>query len=156
MKYIDTSAFVKNYSQELEEKGAEKISAEIRKAKQGKEILLSSIILIGETVSVFDKWLRQGLVDQDGFDKILTQFVIDIKELHETGGLLLEINPVIFLLSIELVLKYHLHLNDATHLYTALSWMPTNTEFVSADRNLNIAAKNESFKIINPEDHEPH
>lgn len=62
MKYLDTSAFVKYYFEK--EKGFEKISGLIEEAKVGKESLISSIFVVGEAISVFDKWVRLKLISE--------------------------------------------------------------------------------------------
>lgn len=51
MKYIDSSAFVKYYSENSVEKGADKVRELIDSAKIGKEIFVSSVLLIGEVIS---------------------------------------------------------------------------------------------------------
>ena len=153
MKYIDTSAFVKYYFLEEWEKGAGKIREVIEAVRRDEEILVSSFILLGEAVSVFDKWLRQKIITQEQFDGLITQFFADIKELNDRGGLFLEtINPSIILFSIDFILKHHISVNDAIHLYTALSRNPKISELISSDKNLNTAARNEGLIIFNPEE----
>ena len=153
MKYIDTSAFAKCYSVEESEKGAVKVKLEIEMAKAGQETLFSSILLIGEMVSAFDKWYRKHLITPEEHDELLSFFVEDITELTNNGGLILEpISPLIFISSVKFITKYHISIGDAIHLYTALMYLPRNEEFICSDKNLNTAAREEGFMINDPEE----
>ncbi|MDO8656473.1 MAG: type II toxin-antitoxin system VapC family toxin [Nanoarchaeota archaeon] len=153
MKYIDSSVFAKCYADEKLEKGADKAREEIEKARQGEEILVSSILLIGEVVSIFDKWYRRHILSEEELREQLSLFVEDIIELTNNGGLILEpISPLIFISSIKFITQYHISVGDAIHLYTALMYLPRNEEFVCSDRNLNYAAREERFVINDPEE----
>jgi len=152
MKYIDTSAFVKYYGDSKFEKGADKIIDLIENAKQGKEILITSIFTIGEVVSVFDRWVRIKAITEDDLSKIISRFFSDLEKLNNSGGLSIEsINPLSVVFSIENILKYHLSINDSLHLYTALMLKNQISQFISSDENQLIAAKKEGFEIWNPE-----
>ncbi len=152
MKYIDTSAFIKGYSTEAAEKGSRNIKDLISQAKRGEETLISSILLIGESVSVFDKWVRLKLLTEEDFLKTLFLFVADIKDLNKTGGLILEtINPNFILLSTGFIIKHHIPINDTIHLHTALTWKSGIKEFICSDKMLIEAAEKEGLKTFNPE-----
>lgn len=75
MKYIDSSVFAKGYAYEKLEKGADKAKEEIEKARLGEEIFVSSILLIGEVVSIFDKWYRRHILSDDELSDQLSLFV---------------------------------------------------------------------------------
>ena len=153
MKYIDTSGFVKYYGNEEFEKGIEKITTLIDNAKKGKEILISSIFMIGEAISTFDRWVRIKAITEEEFIKIIAKFLNDIKELNEVGALILEtINPLFIMFSIEHIIKHHIPINDAIHLYTALTYKPEIEEFICSDENLIKAAEEEGLKVLNPEE----
>ena len=62
MKYIDTSAFVKYFGDPEVERGGEKVGNIISQAKRGDFILISSFLMIGEAISVFDKWVCRGYI----------------------------------------------------------------------------------------------
>jgi len=137
MKYIDTSAFVKYYADDSFEKGATEIQKLINDAKAGKEKLTSSILLMGETVSVFDRWLRLKVISQLECDKLVSQFFADLEELQESGGLVLEpLNSLSITNSIELILTHHIAINDALHLYSLLSRRPMISLFICSDEHL--------------------
>jgi len=153
MKYVDTSAFVKYYADESAEKGAKEIACLLDSAKDTKEKLMSSVLLIGECASVFDKWLRQKKIDQPERDKLLGDFINDIKELTENGSLELEsVNTLTVIFSVDYIVKHHLTVNDALHLYAALSHKSKINKFVCSDNNLIRAAEREGLAVMNPEE----
>lgn len=150
MKYIDTSAFVKYYLEK--EKGFEKISKLIDKAKSGKENLTSSFFVIGGAISVFDKWIRLKLIIQEELDAVIKRFLADIKQMTDSGALILEpisTTPIIYCL--EIITKHHIPINDAIHLYTALANKSLIKQFVCSDEILIKAAKAEGLEVFNPE-----
>ena len=153
MKYIDTSAFVKYYSNEDSEKGSNKIKELINRAKEGNEKLISSILLIPECISAFDKRKRKGLLAKEDFNELLAIFVGDLKELVKSNSLVIEgINSFAIMFSVDYVIKHSLAVNDATHLYSALLNKSEIEQFISADGNLLKAAKLEGFSVFNPEE----
>lgn len=155
MKYIDTSAFVKYYGNPEFEKGMDKIADLIEKAKLGEEILITSIFMIGEIVSVFDRWVRTKMITEEEFSKILIRLFLDVEKLNNSGGLIIEsINPLSIVFSIEHIIKHHLPINDSLHLYTALTLKPQIDQFISSDGMQLSAAEKEGFEIWNPEDNE--
>lgn len=152
MKYMDTSALVKYYGREDFEKGFAKIKELVEKAKAGNEILLSSYFIVGECISVFDKWVRYKLITEEELHKAIKRFLADVKDLNDKGTLILEpITSSVITLCTDLIVKYHLSINDAIHLYTALSNKDNIKEFICSDENLARAAKAEGFEVLNPE-----
>lgn len=152
MKYIDTSALVKYYGKPELERGTEKITDMIEKAKQGKEFLVTSIFTIGETVSVFDRWVRIKAITEEEMSNLVTRFFTDVQEMTESGGIIIEsISSLSVLFSVEHILKHHMSINDSLHLYTALKHKKKLSYFVSADENQLYAAEKEGLKIFNPE-----
>src|SRR3989338_578933 len=153
MKYIDSSVFGKYYAEESLEKGADRVRAEIEKARRGEETLVSSILLLGEVVSIFDKWYRRHLITEAELYEQLLCFAEDLRELMDNGALILEpISPLIFISSVRFITQYHISVGDAIHLYTALMYLPRNEEFLCSDKNLNLAAREERFLVKDPEE----
>ncbi len=153
MKYIDTSAFVKYYGKEESEKGVEKITELINKAKAGEEELTSSVFMVGEAISVFDRWVRLKIINEKELNMIISKFSKDIEELVESNGLTLQgIDTALILFSTEIILKHHIPINDSIHLHTALNISPKIEEFICSDKNLNDAAKEENLIVFDPED----
>ena len=153
MRYIDTSAFVKYYGSEEFEKGINKISEIIENAKQGNEILVSSIFIIWEAISVFDRWVRIKAITKEELNEIIKRFLKDIKELVEKGNLILDpVNSLVIIFSSEFIIKHNITINDAIHLYTALTYIPEVKEFICSDKILNKAVKEEGLITFDPEE----
>ncbi len=153
MKYIDTSAFVKHYGKSEIEKGRDKVTELISKAKNGEEVLISSVFMLGEAISVFDRWVRLKVITKEESEKIISKFLVDVRELNETGGLFLEtVDPIFIMFSIDFILRYHVGMNDAVHLYTALINKNMIEEFISSDKMLNKAAEAEGLIVFDPEE----
>ncbi|MBI2663883.1 type II toxin-antitoxin system VapC family toxin [Candidatus Woesearchaeota archaeon] len=152
MIYVDSSAFAKYYGDEREEKGIRYMDWLVEKAKRGESHLTSSFLMIGELVSVLDKWARQKRMLPLESKELLKRFVLDIKELVERK--MLEFKPVdtrVILGCLEFIGKHHIAVNDAIHLHTALMNKSEVTEFVCSDKKLLIAARKEGLKTFNPE-----
>ncbi len=153
MKYIDTSAFVKRYGNEENEKGVRVVSELIEAARKGEETLLSNFLIIGEAVSVFDKWVRRKAISQKERDGLIKRFLADVTELYKKGMLILEpVNSYGIVFCLELITKHHISLNDALHLYAALSNRDSVELFVCSDGDLLKAAKEEGLDVFNPEE----
>lgn len=151
MRYLDTSAFVKHYRQE--EEGSDKINKLVDDARNGKEQLISSFFIVGETISVFDKWARYKYISSDECAELVNIFLKDVKELTDSEILLLEpVSTATITNCLDLVTKHHLSINDSIHLYTALSNKTLIDLFICSDDILIKAAKNEGLKVLNPED----
>ena len=151
MKYLDTSAFVKHYRNK--EEGSAAIHDLMQNTRDGKEQLISSFLVVGETVSVFDKWTRYKFISSDECFKLVKIFLKDIKELSDDSAFILEpVSMSTITNCLELITKHHLSLNDAIHLYTALGNKSLIDEFICSDEMLLKAAKSDGFKVFNPED----
>ena len=151
MKYSDTSAFVKHYRKE--EEGSDKISKLMNNAKEGNEQLISSFLIVGEIVSVFDKWARYKYISVHECTELIKIFLRDIKQLTDNSIFVLEpVSTSTITLCIELIIKHHLSINDAIHLYAALGNKTLIDQFICSDEFLLKAAKSEGFKVFNPEE----
>ena len=151
MKYLDTSAFVKHYR--AKEDGSGVINGLVDDAKAGKEQLVSSFIVIGEIISVFDKWTRNKYISSDECAELVKIFIREIKELNDAGILLLEhVSTLTITNCLGLITEHHLSLNDSIHLFTALADRDAIELFVCSDNNLLKAARAEGLKILNPEE----
>ncbi|MCL0038496.1 type II toxin-antitoxin system VapC family toxin [Thermodesulfovibrionales bacterium] len=109
--------------------------------------------MIGEAISVFDKWVRREYITKDELDKILGKFFSIVEELGEKGALILaDLDTLTVAFSIEYILKHNIPINDAVHLYAALGRKSSIDEFICSDKNLKRAAEKEGFKILDPEE----
>ena len=150
MKYLDTSAFVKQYRDK--EEGSGIVQQLINDARDGKEQIMSSFLMVGETISVFDKWARYNYISSDECAELVKKFLKDIKELTDKEILVLEsVSTSTIANCLDLITKYHLSINDAIHLYTALGNNTLIDMFICSDDMLMKAAEKEGFTILNPE-----
>lgn len=151
MKYLDTSAFVKYYRKD--EEGSDKINELIDNARDGKEQLISSFFIVGETISAFDKWARYKYISSDECAELIKVFLKDLKELTDSEVLVLEpVSTATIANCLDLIARHHLSINDSIHLYTALSNKTLIDIFICSDDLLIKAAQNEGLKVFNPED----
>ena len=151
MNYLDTSAFVKYYREE--EEGSNKVNELIENAKAGNEQLISSFFIVGEVVSVFDKWVRYKYISNKECNELVRIFLGDIKNLTDNGVLILEpVSTFTITHCLELITEHHLSVNDAIHLYTSLSNKTHIKKFISSDEILLKAAEAEGFEVFNPEE----
>ena len=73
--------------------------------------------------------------------------------MNDKETLILEpVNSSVITLCTDLIVKYHISINDAIHLYTALSNKANIKKFISSDEILLKAAKAEGFDVYNPEE----
>ena len=80
------------------------------------------------------------------------RFFSDIKQLTDNEALLLEpLNSLTIISCSELILKHHITINDAIHLYTAITNRDIIEKFICSDDMLIRAAEKEGFSIFNPE-----
>ena len=153
MKYLDTSALIKYYSDESDEKGVKDVTDLFESAKKGDDVLLSTFFVVGEAISVFDKRVRQRIITNEEFEISIKKFLADIKDLTTKGALVLEpVTSSAIVLCVELIIRHHLSVNDALHLYTALANKDVVELFVCSDDNLLKAAKAEGLNVFNPEE----
>ena len=103
--------------------------------------------------SVFDKWARYKYISSDECVELVKIFLKDIKELSDNCVFILEpVSTSTITNCLDLIIKHHLSMNDAIHLYTALGNKALIDEFICSDDLLLKAAKSEGFKVFNPED----
>jgi len=146
MKYIDTSAFVKHYRKE--ELGSDIINKLMDDSKEKNSQLISSFIVVGEIISVFDKWVRYKFITKQECDELVRIFLKEIKQLTDNEVLILEsVSNSMITMSVELIIKHHLSLNDALHLYTALGNKNLIQEFVCSDDSLLKAANQKALRF---------
>jgi len=151
MKYLDTSAYIKYYSDEESEAGAKQVQEVIDNADRESGVI-SSAMLIGESVSVLDKWRRMGILTEEEFKSVLSDLVLDFKDFVEEEKLHIEdVNIVRIKAAVDQIVEHGLPINDALHLHAALLNKDKMEEFYCSDKNLKEAAKEEGFNVIDPE-----
>jgi len=139
--YFDTSAIVKRYHRE---KGTERVDEII---DRDSEIYVSTIA-IAETISAFTRLNNQGVINDKKYRRITEIFFSDIENRYVP----VPISDELIIATIEMIEKHNLRTLDAIHLAVAMDICPEkDCIFVSADKKLLQAAKDEGFEILNPE-----
>jgi predicted nucleic acid-binding protein len=151
MIYIDTSAFIKKYASSEFEKGVSNVKGLIRNAIDGRVVLVTSLLTVGECLSVFDKWGRQKYFTQREVLALAAKLFKDLKELQDKNSLIIEpITSFSIISSLDYILTNHITINDAIHLYTAINWKDKLDYFYCSDENLKRACKEEGLKVKDP------
>lgn len=146
--FFDSSALVKRY---VKESGTKRVSRLVRPSSHHR-LYLAEITGI-EVISALTKRVRVGSVTQAVANKAISRFVGEFSNYY----ILVEINLSLIQNAMKLAQSHPLRGYDAVQLAAALH---VNSErltvggsaltFVSADNNLNLAAKNEGLKVDNP------
>lgn len=138
--FLDTSALVKRYHQEI---GTDVIDSIFDSEDR---IIVISNISISEFVSAINRKKNENEITQDDLDVVLSKFYADVMEELTVIG----IGDSHITSSIELVLGHNLKALDSLQLATALELNELDTTFVSADDKLCEAAEKEGLRIVNP------
>ena len=145
--YLDTSAIVKRY---LEEIGSDIVDKVYELAERGKAILISSIWNIGEVLGVFTKRSRDELTKKE-FETYVVDFLLEtLKLIKMNSFFFIPVLSHVLFDAFKLVLKYHIYEADA--LQIATSRLVNSDVFLSADQSLVNIAKNENIKAYNLEE----
>lgn len=146
--YLDTSAYVKEYHDEL---GSEIVHSIFENAKNGSVLITISLWTISETLNTIDRHFMRHELNEAEYSKVLGAIFSDIYELLENHNLqIVDIDTNLVKMSWEYISSEHLSAADSLHLVTALK---SNVErFYAADKKLILAAKNKNLIAIDVED----
>jgi predicted nucleic acid-binding protein len=149
--FFDSSAIVKRYVNETGSNFVENLT----NLKSGNLVLLARITQV-EVASAFARRLKSGSLTQNETDDALKLFQHDLTNNY----FVIEVTSNLLFEATRLAIKYALRGYDAVQLASAVE---TNNEriaqgllpliLVSADTDLNDAAKLEGFTIENPNNH---
>ncbi len=150
--YFDSSALVKVY---ITESGSEQVIALVRgrdEQNRQHQILFSKIGIVEVAAAVAKRW-RMHEISADQQSLFIRAFLRDCQVRFMTTG----VNDAVIRLATDLTRRHPLRGYDAMHLATSLllnqgltaAALPPLT-FVSADRALNDAARQEGLAIIAP------
>lgn len=137
--YFDTSALVKFY---IFEEGSDIVKSIIEES----ESVVTSKIAYIESLSVFSRLKREGIITEKEYRKLLKSFITDWD-----SYVTVEVTDRILKISGHLVELYSLRGFDALHLSSALfvqREIGEDMTFVCYDMRLWRAAVEESFKVI--------
>lgn len=146
--FLDTSAFVKHYHPEVGTPKVDRLWAD-----PAARLMVSRLGVV-ETVSVFAKKVRSGLISAADFALLRRRFFADLRNRR----------PIVMRLLVrhfqeaDRLLQQHglahaLHTLDALQLAVALDLRRRGTldEFVTTDRVLLVVAAAEGIPVVNPE-----
>jgi hypothetical protein len=115
MIYLDTSALVKRY---VEEEGTQEVDKLFNSAYRGSAVLVTSVLSIGEAVSVLDKKARRGELAGD----VKTAVSLMLKEVRSLARLgsfvVMPLGGKIVRGSIAVVLRHHIYVVDDLQIAT--------------------------------------
>jgi len=147
--YLDTSALLKHY---VDETGSDWLRAQVLTSA----LLVSSQLLVVETVSAFNRRVREGALTLTDYQRLRDIFREDGRALYR----LVPLKTAITDLACVLTERHPLRSYDAIHLATALTVQLslqrrglTPLIFLSADDRLNNAASTEGLLVDNPNRH---
>jgi len=151
--YLDSSALVKGYLQEI---GSRKLRAKIGQITAAKVPVLTSFLSHAEINAVLARKLKDGSLPTIEYHQAIKRFESDWR----TYLTLIELRQVVLNIVPDLVRKHPLRGSDAVQLASAI-WaanathsrgkMQTPVVFATSDKQLAIAAESEQFEIFNPE-----
>ncbi len=145
--YIDTSAFVKNFSRE---KGSERLEQVFNLSSLGKVNLFTSRWTVNESVAALDKKFGKDEISLEERDKSIATLIAITHELSVNGLLtLVPVRQEDVGASLRQVMERHLSAEDALQLYSAL--LSDGTIFIAADEFLLSVAKKEGLESYNVE-----
>lgn len=132
--YLDTSAYVKEYHDDL---GSEIVHSIFENAKNGSVLITISLWTISETLNTIDRHFMRHELNEAEYSKVLGAIFSDIYELLENHNLQIvdiDIDTNLVKMSWEYISSEHLSAADSLHLVTALK---SNVErFYAADKIL--------------------
>lgn len=117
--YLDTSAYVKLYSQEA---GTDVAESLLKLAEDKRVKLVMSIWAVSETVAAIDRKHRRGEIQDFQRDLIFATILrrtIDYSEKPDSPITFVPIERSILRLSMDVITQYHVSADDGLHLYTA-------------------------------------
>ncbi len=149
--YLDASAMVKRY---VNEQGSEWMRATMDSEEE--TLLFTSRMTIVEVISAFSRRVREGTLTLQDFVSARDMFRSDCLDDYQVMPPSLAVVDQ----ACALLERYPLRAYDATHLATAISAQEFLTgkeyspvTFLSADDDLNDAAKAEDLTVDNPNGH---
>jgi predicted nucleic acid-binding protein len=146
--YVDTSALVKRYHDEI---GTDVVNVLVDAIASGRANGVILSLALTETISTLHRKMNERVLDKGLFDKLIT---VLYEELQHFTILSLDDRKVVS--SITYIMQYSLNSADALHLTAAVMARQSMAAkddyvFVSCDKRLLTAAKKEKLSILNPE-----
>ena len=148
--YLDTSAYLKEFSQET---GSETISRIFAACERGEVVIVTSQWTLSESIAALDRKSRRGEVNPDERDTVIATILNKTMELVKKDNLVLvPVTSQLVQASWRVILERHVSADDSIHLLSAL--VTLSEIFVAADDYLIERAREEGFDSYDVEEKE--
>ena len=148
--YLDTSAYLKEFSQET---GSETISRIFSACERGKVVVVTSQWTLSESIAAVDRKCRRGEINPDERDTVIATILDKTMELVKKDNLVLvPVTSQLVQASWRVILERHVSADDSLHLLSAL--VTLSEIFVAADDYLIERAREEGFDSYDVEEKE--
>ena len=154
--YLDSSTFVKQFS---EEKGSEVAHKLFIACESGEIELITSQWTIGESIAAMDRKFKRNEITEEGRDITVTTLIDESERLAKKQSLIVvPLNEKVISASWPYITSNHLSADDALHLLSFI--MTTSEAFLVSDKYLletirkegidgyNIEDENDAIKVI--------
>lgn len=145
--YLDSSAYIKEFSRE---KGSEPVEKIFEAYSEGKIDIATSQWTIGESVAAIDRKKRRGEITDEEMRDCMASVLGRSYELAQNEKFnIVPVRPELVTASLKYVTIHHISADDALQLFSAI--VSLCEIFVAADVHLVNAAKKEGFESYNIE-----
>ncbi|RLI78906.1 hypothetical protein DRP07_10620 [Archaeoglobales archaeon] len=146
--YLDTSAYLKEFSQET---GSETIFKIFSACEKGEIVIVTSQWTLSESIAAVDRKQRRGEISLDERDAVVAT-VLDktMKLVRKDSLVLVPVTSQLVKTSWRIILERHVSADDSIHLLSAL--VTLSEIFVAADDYLIERAKEEGFDSYDVEE----
>ena len=146
--YLDTSAYLKEFSQE---KGSKTISRIFSACERGEVVIVTSQWTLSESIAAVDRKCRRGEINPDERDTVIATILEKTMELVRKDNLVLvPVTSQFVQASWQIILERHVSADDSIHLVSAL--VTLSEIFVAADDYLIERAREEGFDSYHVEE----
>ncbi|WP_456330294.1 type II toxin-antitoxin system VapC family toxin [Archaeoglobus sp.] len=146
--YLDTSAYLKEFSQE---KGSKTISRIFSACERGEVVIVTSQWTLSESIAAVDRKCRRGEINPDERDTVIATILNKTMELVRNDNLVLvPVTSQLVQASWRVILERHVSADDSIHLVSAL--VTLSEIFVAADDYLIERAREEEFDSYDVEE----
>ena len=146
--YVDTSAFVKEFSSET---GSDVVSQIFELADENDIVLITSFWTLGEAITAYDKKFRRGEITQKELIDTIQVTLYEVMDLSGRNRLhLVEVDNRILQKSWKWITKYHISSADSLQIFSDV--LSLCNIFLAADKRLVEVAKMLGLTAFNVED----
>lgn len=146
--YLDSSAFVKEFSEEIGSKVVHKLFIA---CENGKIELATSQWTIGESIAAIDRKFRRNEITEEQRDAIITTLLGRITHLANKNNLIIiALHESVVTASWKYITSDHLSADDAVQLLSCI--VAESDAFLASDKYLLDAIKQEGIDCYNIED----